>query len=56
MRLARKGARIGAVPTTTVYGDEKSSINPFVDTGRFFRLVLMLMFARDQRPDPREGS
>ncbi len=47
VRLARKGARIGAVPTTTVYGDEKSSINPFVDTGRFFRLVFMLMFSRD---------
>ena len=47
VRLARKGARIGAVPITTVYGDEKSSINPFVDTGRFFRLVFMLMFSRD---------
>lgn len=51
VRLARKGARIGAVPITTVYGDEKSSINPLVDTGRFFRLVFMLMFSRDQRPD-----
>ena len=51
VRLARKGARIGAVPITTVYGDEHSSINPFVDTGRFFRLVFMLMFSRDQRPD-----
>ena len=47
VRLARKGARIGAVPITTVYGDETSSINPFVDTGRFFRLVFMLMFSRD---------
>ncbi|HPF71715.1 MAG TPA: glycosyltransferase family 2 protein [Candidatus Krumholzibacteria bacterium] len=47
VRLARRGARIGSAPISTVYGDEKSSINPFVDTGRFFRLVLMLMTSRD---------
>ncbi|MCP4571259.1 MAG: glycosyltransferase family 2 protein [bacterium] len=48
VRLARRGARIGSVPITTVYGDEESSINPFVDTGRFFRLVFMLMFTRER--------
>lgn len=47
VRLARRGFRIGATPITTIYGDEESSIHPFVDTGRFFRLVLMLMFSRD---------
>ena len=47
VRMARRGYRIGSVPITTVYGDETSSINPFVDTGRFFRLVFMLMFSRD---------
>jgi len=47
VRLGRRGARIGAVPVSTVYGDEESSINPFVDTGRFFRLVFRLMFSRD---------
>ncbi len=47
VRLARRGFTIGSTPITTVYGDEESSINPFVDTGRFFRLVLMLMFSRD---------
>ena len=47
VRLARRGFRIGSVPVTTVYGDEESSINPFVDTGRFFRLVFLLMFSRD---------
>lgn len=47
VRMARRGYRIGSVPVTTVYGDETSSINPFVDTGRFFRLVFMLMFSRD---------
>jgi glycosyltransferase involved in cell wall biosynthesis len=47
VRMARRGYRIGSVPVTTVYGDETSSINPFVDTGRFIRLVFMLMFSRD---------
>ncbi|MEN8005462.1 MAG: glycosyltransferase family 2 protein [Candidatus Krumholzibacteriota bacterium] len=47
VRMSRKGYRIGSTPITTVYGDEESSINPFVDTGRFFRLVFMLMFSRD---------
>jgi glycosyltransferase involved in cell wall biosynthesis len=47
VRLARRGYRIGSAPITTVYGDETSSINPVVDTGRFFRLVFMLMFSRD---------
>jgi glycosyltransferase involved in cell wall biosynthesis len=47
VRLARKGYRIGSAPVTTVYGDEESSINPLVDTGRFFRLVFMLIFSRD---------
>jgi len=47
VRLSRKGYKIGASPITTVYGDEESSINPFVDTGRFIRLVFMLIFTRD---------
>ena len=47
VRLARKKFKIGSAPVTTVYGDEESSINPFIDTGRFIRLVLMLLFSRD---------
>lgn len=47
VRLARRGRAIGSVPVSTVYGDEHSSINPLIDTGRFFRLVLMLLFSRD---------
>jgi len=47
VRLSRRGYKIGTAPVTTVYGDEISSINPFVDTGRFFKLVFMLMFDRD---------
>jgi glycosyltransferase involved in cell wall biosynthesis len=33
------GYRIGAVPVSTVYRDEESSIHPFIDTLRFIRLV-----------------
>jgi len=46
VRLARRGCRIGSAPTSTIYGDQKSSINPFVDTGRFFRLVSILLVSR----------
>ncbi|MFO7654233.1 MAG: glycosyltransferase family 2 protein [Candidatus Krumholzibacteriia bacterium] len=42
VKLGRRGARIGDVPVTAVYGVEKSSIRPLVDTGRFFRLVWRL--------------
>ncbi len=47
VRLARRGFRIGSAPISTVYGDEISTINPLVDTGRFFRLVLLLLLTRD---------
>ncbi len=36
---SRKGYRVIAVPITTVYSDEISSINPVRDTLRFFRLM-----------------
>ena len=56
VRLARRGCRIGSAPVSTVYGDERSSINPLVDTGRFFRLVAVLLASRREespRPNPR---
>ncbi len=56
VRLARRGYRIGSAPITTVYGDEVSSINPFVDTGRFFRLVgILLMSRREPRHTTPQG-
>ncbi|MBS0659460.1 MAG: glycosyltransferase family 2 protein [Verrucomicrobia bacterium] len=39
IRLSREGERIGAVPVTTVYRDEVSSIRPAADTVKFFRLI-----------------
>lgn len=39
---ARQGCRIGAVPVSTVYGDEKSKIHPVRDTLRFLKLISRL--------------
>ena len=36
---SRKGFRIDAVPISTVYSDEVSSIHPVRDTIRFFKLM-----------------
>lgn len=44
IKAGRAGARIESVPVETIYGQEKSSINPFVDTFRFFRLVAKALF------------
>ena len=37
--VSRKGFRIGAVPVSTVYSDEVSSIHPVRDGLRFFKLM-----------------
>lgn len=44
IKAGRSGAKIDAVPVETIYGEEKSSINPIVDTFRFFRLALKALF------------
>ena len=40
--VARQGCRIGAVPVSTVYGDETSKIHPVRDTLRFLKLLSRL--------------
>jgi glycosyltransferase involved in cell wall biosynthesis len=40
IKAARKGAIIVSVPISTIYGEEKSKINPMVDTWRFLKLVI----------------
>ncbi len=40
--VSRQGCRIGAVPVSTVYGEEKSKIHPVRDTLRFLRLLARL--------------
>jgi hypothetical protein len=37
--IAEKNIVIGAVPIKVIYRDEKSKINPFKDTIRFFRML-----------------
>ena len=37
--LAAAGVRVGSVPIRVIYRDEKSKINPIVDTVRFFRML-----------------
>jgi len=39
LRLAANGIEIGSVPIRVIYGNEESSINPFKDTCRFFRML-----------------
>lgn len=39
IKAARLGAVIISVPIATIYGEEKSKINPLVDTWRFVKLV-----------------
>ena len=39
IKISRAGFRIGAVPVSTVYSDEVSSIHPIRDTIRFFKLM-----------------
>jgi glycosyltransferase involved in cell wall biosynthesis len=36
---SRRGCEIGAVPISTIYGDEVSKIHPLRDTIRFFRMM-----------------
>ncbi len=50
IRLSRAGERIGAVPVTTVYRDEVSSIRPARDTLRFAGLILRNAFGRGAQP------
>ena len=46
IKACRKGFRVGSVPIKTIYNDEKSKINPIVDTLRF--MVFMVKLWRDK--------
>lgn len=39
LRLALQGRKIGAVTIQTIYGQEKSKVNPLTDTFRFFLML-----------------
>ena len=40
LKAAKAGYRVESVPIKAVYRDEKSRINPFIDTLRFLKLLL----------------
>jgi glycosyltransferase involved in cell wall biosynthesis len=52
IRVSRAGERVGAVPISTVYRDEVSSIRPAKDTLRFFRMI----WRHSGRPKPPAGA
>ncbi|MFY9402727.1 MAG: glycosyltransferase family 2 protein [Candidatus Omnitrophota bacterium] len=39
IKASRMGFKIRSIPIKSIYGEEKSRINPFSDTLRFFRLI-----------------
>lgn len=47
LHLSERGIRIAAVRVSSIYGDEKSKINPIPDTVRFFAMILR--FRRQRR-------
>jgi len=46
VRSARAGFKIESVPIETVYLDEKSSINPVIDTARFIIFVIRMCYKK----------
>ncbi len=46
INAAHIGFRIGSIPIKTLYRDEKSQINPFIDTLRFIRFIFCSVFLR----------
>ena len=47
LRMAERGIRMDSVRISTIYGDEKSKINPVTDTVRFFGMLLK--YRRERR-------
>jgi len=46
IKAARHGFRIESVPIETIYRDERSKINPFIDTLRFFSFLCKTLVSR----------
>lgn len=44
IKAAGMGGKIESIPVETIYGEETSSVNPFIDTLRFFRMVGRSLF------------
>ena len=46
IKASRKGYKIDSIPISTVYREEKSYINPFIDTFRFTKLLFNIYFQK----------
>ncbi len=44
IRAARSKYKVGFVPVTTIYGNEKSYINPLIDTARFINMAVRFLW------------
>lgn len=44
IKAARLGFKIESIPVTTIYSGQKSQINPFIDTLRFLRFIILQLF------------
>lgn len=56
LALAEQGMRFGSVPIKVIYGDERSKINPVLDTWRFIRMLHGYRKARNARRRQNCGS
>ena len=46
IRSSRAGFKIESVPIETVYDDEKSKVNPVIDTLRFIAFVTKIILTK----------
>jgi hypothetical protein len=46
IKASRIGCKIDSIPISTVYREEKSYINPFIDTFRFIKLLFNIYFQK----------
>lgn len=44
IQIGRNGFHIGETPVSTLYGNEKSSINPIIDAFRFIKMAVNYMW------------
>ena len=47
IKAARLGFKIESLPVKTIYSGQKSQINPFIDTLRFLRFIILESIRRD---------
>lgn len=52
--LSQRGVKIGSVPIRSIYGDEKSKINPLKDSARFIRMLWR--YRRCRRRNAKENT